>query len=41
MTITNPRILALFGFRILDGSRCKVSQPITLWLRCLWWRCTQ
>ena len=34
--ISNPKILAFFNFRVLDGRRCSVEQPLSIWLRCLW-----
>lgn len=40
--ISNPKILAFFDFRVVVGKRrLSVEQPLSLWLRCLWWRIRQ
>lgn len=37
ITITNRHLLQLCGFRPIRAN-FSVTQPLSFWLRCLWWR---
>ena len=37
--ITNQRVLDFFNFKVILPRGCvSVEQPLSLWLRCLWWK---
>lgn len=40
ISITNASILDFFNFRVLDRNRgrVRISQPLSVWIRCFWWK---
>lgn len=39
VTLRSPRLLKFFGFNF-DGPQACASMPLSLWVKCLWWRVT-
>lgn len=45
MKIANRRVLKFFNFHVIEtwpaNAKVSIEQPISLWLRCLWWKWTR
>lgn len=39
ITITNRRLLRMFGYNP-KAKGASVTQPLSYWIRCAWWRLT-
>ncbi len=40
ITITNHRLLRFFGFNP-KSPKARISQPLSYWARCWWWKVTK